>query len=150
MNDASIGETITGLSSVLSELAASYLEPALKEYGLGFGSFDLLSAVRATEGKSTQTAIARRMGISSPSLTEAIKSASRRGLIEQRIVDNDLRAKCVRLTPKGNQILDRCLALLHEAECALVEGLSTAEVETARRVLKHGIQVVLQLQRPTQ
>lgn len=146
VNDGTIGETITGLSSILSEAAASLLEPLLKQHDLGFGSFDLLSAVYATDGKATQSEIARRMGISPPTLTEAIKTAAKKGLLEQRCVHNDMRARSVHLTKKGEEVLEKCLQLLDDAECEILKGLQPADVETAKDVLKHSIQVLLKLQ----
>lgn len=138
-----VGESLTGLASVLSELTASRVEPVLYKHGLGFGSFDLLSAVHAADGRETQTQIAARLGISPPSLTEAIQSAVRRGLIEQLVVANNQRARRVILTPKGQAILKECLDRVAESEAIATSGISTPDLNQAIETLQRATQNLL-------
>lgn len=140
MGQSDVGDSLTGLVSVLSELTASLVEPVLQAHGLGFGTFDLLSAVHAADGRESQTQIAARLGISAPSLTEAIQSAARRGLVEQLVVANNLRARRVMLTDKGQKILGECLAKLAEAEESALRGMSAQEVEQTKNGLRRATQ----------
>lgn len=138
-----VGDSLTGLASVLSELTASRVEPVLYKHGLGFGSFDLLSAVHAADGRETQTQIAARLGISPPSLTEAIQSAVRRGLIEQLVVANNQRARRVILTAKGQSILQECIDQISASEAIATSGLGAAELAQAIETLRRATQNLL-------
>lgn len=140
-----IGDTLSGQASVLSELVASLLEPVLAAYDAGFGMFDLLTAVQGADGKLTQAEIATRMGIRPPSLTEAIRGAVRKGLVQQVGVEGDLRTKRVRLTNKGRSLLQQCLQTLHEAEEVMVQGIDSKDIETTLSVLRQANQNLLPL-----
>ncbi len=133
---AELNDTLTGLASVLGELAASVVEPVLTARKLGFGTFDLLAAVHAAEGRETQGQIAQRMGIAPASLTEAVKSAVKRGLVDQLVVANNKRSRRIMLTTEGDAVLRECLARLTQAEAMAVEGLTDQEQELARAVLR--------------
>lgn len=141
---ADVGDSLTGLASVLSELTASLVEPVLQRHGLGFGAFDLLSAVHAADGRETQTQIAARLGISPPSLTEAIQSAVKKGLIEQLVVATNQRARRVMITDKGRRILQECLDQVSQAETVATQGMSAAEVEQAKTLLQKATENLLE------
>lgn len=139
-----VGDSLTGLASVLSELTASLVEPVLQKHGLGFGAFDLLSAVHAADGRETQTQIAARLGISPPSLTEAVQSAVRKGLIEQLVVATNQRARRVMITDKGKKILQECLDQVTQAETVAIQGVSAGELEQAKETLRKATNSLLQ------
>lgn len=139
-----VGDSLTGLASVLSELTASLVEPVLQRHGLGFGAFDLLSAVHAADGRESQTQIAARLGISPPSLTEAIQSAVKKGLIEQLVVATNQRARRVMITDKGKAILQECLDQITRAESLATQGLSAAELDQAKASLRRATNSLIQ------
>ena len=122
-------------ASVLSELVAARLEPVLESNGVNFGTFELLSAAHAADGKASQAELARRLGITAPSLCEAVKGAVAKGLVEQRPVKRDRRVHRIHLTRKGNALLKKLLQGLAETESVLAQGIPAADLALAVRVL---------------
>lgn len=129
-------ESLTGLASVLSELAASAIEPILVAHGAGFGTFDLLAAVRSAEGRESQGQIAARLGIAPSSLTEAVGSAVKKGFVEQLVVASNQRSRRLMLTREGERLLDACLEELGRVEervrTAIGEARSASAIETLK------------------
>jgi DNA-binding MarR family transcriptional regulator len=134
-----VQETISGQASILSEMVASQLQPILDRHEIGFGTFDMLAAVHAAKGALPQAAIARRMGISAASLTEAVKTGVRRELVTQETKDGDSRAKVLTLTKKGKTLLKECFEQLEKTEATVCKGISEEDLETALKVLKTSI-----------
>jgi DNA-binding MarR family transcriptional regulator len=128
-------ETLTGSASVLGDLAASAVEPALASYGLGIGSFDLLSAIRAAGGRETLAQVAARVGIVPSSLTESIAAIERKGLVERLTSNTDRRVKRVMLTEAGERVLDRCLAALEACEDRVRQSIEPEEIDRAIQTL---------------
>ena len=120
----------------LAELMNLAIEPACQEAGITMGGFELLSAVRSAGAKASQASIARRLGITPPSLTEALRIAVKAELVEQTASARDARAKQVRLTDKGSRALRKVMAAVNQAERTLVEQVSPEELRVALGVLK--------------
>lgn len=139
--------SLTGQAAMLSELASAYIEPALKEQGMNLGTFELLSAVQAAKGQAKQTELAERLGITPPSLCEALKSAVKKGFVEQVASPTDQRAKMVRLTNKGSQALAFALQAIGQMEARLRSSLDAQRLKQcidllteANRILAQAIQ----------
>lgn len=136
-----LNDTLTGLASILSEHAAIAIEPVLRERGLGLGAFDLLAAVRAAEGRETQGQIASRLGIAPSSLTEAVASAVKKGMVEQLVVANNQRARRLMLTRDGEAVLDECLGRLRSFERSLRSKVGASAVDAAIETLRKANEV---------
>lgn len=144
----SLRESLSGQAAVLSELCMAYLEPRLTELGITFGTFELLSAVRAAKGAVHQAELARRLSISPPSLCEALKIAVKKGLLRQETPEGNQRAKVVSLTLAGTNALDRTLEAMADLERTLRGSLdaerlrgATATLAEANRLLAQEIRV---------
>lgn len=103
--------------------------------GLTLAGFELLSAVHAGGGKSAQADIAKRLGISPPSLSEAVRGAVKRGFVTQGPVPGDARVKQLRLTPKGRAAVRHVLDAVKRVETEMLRGLSAEEIVTTIDVL---------------
>ncbi len=121
---------------MLSELVAARLEPELARAGINFSTFELLSAAHAADGKASQAELARRLGITAPSLCESIKQAVAQGLIEQLPYGRDRRVHRVHVTRKGGAVLRKVLVALAKIEDALVQGLGEQDVADAVSLLQ--------------
>lgn len=117
-------------------MTAQYLEPTLARLGITFSVFELLSTVKALGSDVPQADVARRLGITPPSLTEAVRSAVQQGLLVQVKLPSDARAKAVQLTPKGQDILQEVLKAVQQAERVLCTGIPAAELRVALSVIK--------------
>lgn len=134
--------TLTGQAAILSELASAYIEPALKQHGLNLGAFELLSAVQACKGQANQNELAQRLGITPPSLCEALKSAVKKGLVEQATSPNDKRAKTVRLTNKGSKALELALQEIGRMESRLRQSLDSQKLKEGIALLAEANKVL--------
>jgi DNA-binding MarR family transcriptional regulator len=132
-----ITESFAAQVSVLSELISACLEAELQPEGVGLSTFELLSAIHASAEPPTQAEVARRLGIAAASLSEAVKSASARGLVVQEDSPGDRRAKRLRLSPKGRKIVDVVLHRLNQLEESMLRGMARERVAGAAEVLRH-------------
>lgn len=140
-----VNETVSGQVAILSEMIASFLQPVLDDHGIGFGTFDLLAAVYAADGKLSQAAIAKRMGISPASLTEAVKSSVKKGFVRQVNREGDMRAKNLVLSRPGLTLLNLCLARLEQIENMICADISASDLEITLRVLRQSIQNLMKI-----
>ena len=108
----------------------------MRATGISASVFELLSTISAGNGKDTQVEVARKMGITAPSLSEAVRAAVARGLIEQVASETDGRKKRLKLTRKGRASLNRVVEQIEMAESSIVEGLTEDELSMTLAVLK--------------
>lgn len=127
---------LAAICAIVNELVAAYLQPTLREVGLNQGTFEVLSAIHATGGQGAQIDIARRLGITAPSLSEAVKLAVRDGLVRQIADPSDARRKRLGLTGKGRRAVARVLEAVQEAERHLIQDVDPAALRSARATLK--------------
>ena len=126
MND--VRHTLSGQAGLLCERLTAAMEPKLVETGLSLGTFELLSAVHASGGKATQVEVARRLGITPPSLSESVKAATSRKLIEQHADSNDGRRKILKLTPSGRKAMYSIVKGVNNAETRMVQGIDESQI----------------------
>jgi len=127
--------TLSGQAGLLSELLTAVIEPKLQETGVSLGTFELLSAVHASGGKATQVEVARRLGITPPSLSESVKGATARNLIEQHVDSDDARRKILKLTPTGRRAMISIIKDVNKAETRMVNGIDEAQINVVIDVL---------------
>lgn len=133
---SSIRDTLSGQASLLAELTAQALEPTLVKLGLTFSTFELLTSIRAAGKNASQADVARRLGITPPSLTEAVRLAVKAGLIEQAASASDGRSKTLCVTSLGTQKLKEVLIAVNHAEKLMVKGIGTEDLQSAIAVLQ--------------
>jgi len=131
-----IRQMLSGQASLLCELLTAAMEPKLEATGITLGTFELLSAVHASGGKATQIEVARRLGITAPSLSESVKAASARRLIEQHIDSDDGRRKILKLTPDGRKAMHSIIKGVNYAESRMVDGIDAGQIAVVVEVLK--------------
>jgi DNA-binding MarR family transcriptional regulator len=129
-------ESLSGQAGLLSELLTSAIGPKLAEVGISLGTFELLSAIYASGGRATQVELARRLGITPPSLSESVKAASSRLLVEQHIDSDDGRRKILKLTPKGRKAMQTIVKDVNSAESKMVEGIDANQIASVVDVLR--------------
>ena len=134
-NQAVLRDSLSGQAAVLGQLSLEYIGPKLAELGINLGTFELLSAVQAAKGQAKQAELAKRLGISPPSLCEALKIAIRKGVVEQVVSESDQRAKFVKLTKVGEKALAETLGALADMEALLHRSLDTGRVKEATTLL---------------
>lgn len=129
-------ESLSGQAGLLCELLTAAMEPKLEDSGVSLGTFELLSAVHASGGKATQIEVARRLGITPPSLSESVKGAASRNLIEQHIDSDDGRRKILKLTAAGRKAMQSIVKGVNNAENRMVDGIDESQIAIVIDVLK--------------
>ena len=127
--------SLSGQAGLLCELLTAAMDPQLQEAGITLGTFELLSAVHASGGRATQVEIAKRLGITPPSLSESVKSATTRLLLEQHSDSEDARRKILKLTPKGRKAMLSIVKAVNNAEIRMVNGIDDSQLSTVIEVL---------------
>lgn len=127
-------QSLSGQAAVLTELLSTALEPRLREFGLTPAMFDLLSAVHAGEG--SQASLARRLRVSPPTLSEAVRNAETRGFLTAERCASDKRLRLVKLTAVGQRAVEDALRTLNQLEMQVVEEFEDREIKAAVAVLK--------------
>ena len=131
-----VSETLSGQAGLLCELLTSAIEPHLKRADMTLSTFELLSTVHALRNRGTQADVARRLGITPPSLSESVKAAQKMGLVDQVPSTRDGRAKVLHLSPLGTKSLNAVLRAVRTAETEMLAGLSASDTAVAIRVLR--------------
>ncbi len=129
-------ESLSGQAGLLCELLTSAMQPKLTEASISLGTFELLSAVYASGGRATQVEVARRLGITPPSLSEAVKAASARQLVEQHSDSDDARRKILKLTVLGRKEMQSIVKGVNTAESRMVEGIDASQITAAIEILR--------------
>lgn len=127
---------ILGHIVLVNELITSRLEGPFQQAGLTFGTFELLAAVKGGKGRLSQADLAERLGIAAPSLCEAVRTAVRKGLVEQVPSGRDRRVKLVVLTGKGEDAIRVALSEFERLDRELSERFAPAKLKSAGRVLE--------------
>ena len=81
-------------------------------------------------GPTTLGELARAEQVSAPTITRLVQALEREGLVTRAAHEDDARAVRVRATPKGRRILERGRERRVAELAALLDGLTTIELET--------------------
>lgn len=130
-----VRNTLSGQAGLLCELLTAAMEPSLARSGLSLGTFELLSSIHASGNRATQIEIARRLGITPPSLSESVRSAVSRGLVEQHADSDDARRKILKLTPQGKKAMSAIVKGVNNAELEMIKGISEEQIYSAIETL---------------
>lgn len=128
--------SLASAAAALVELQTAYLEPVLERLGVGWSTFELLTAVWRTDGEVSQAEIARRLGVTPATLSESVAAHVERGLIEQVPSRTDRRRKALRLTSAGEQLVEAFGRALREAEEIMERGISERDARAAAETLR--------------
>src|ERR1700759_1284880 len=100
-DEAPDDETIAALESALHSLAR------LPGHDLDQAGMAILYVLRAEASSPRITDVAARLGIDPPAVTRKAQQLERLGLVSRSRDAGDARAFRLRLTPEGNDMLDR-------------------------------------------
>jgi MarR family transcriptional regulator for hemolysin len=101
----------------------------------------------AREDGQTQSALAEALELGKVALGETVDRLEAAGYIERRACPLDRRAKRIHLTRAGRAALDGLLDIAVALNADIYAGLSTAELDTATRVLDAVKQNLLRMTR---
>lgn len=105
-----------------SRLVTQYYDKKLKPVGIRITQFTILSLIATSKNKN-MISLADELFMDRTTLTRGLNILKKQGLIEQAKT-NDSRKKIMKLTEKGNKILDDAIPLWMEAERKILEESS--------------------------
>ena len=109
-----------------TDVIAALEAKALRPLGLSHTGFALLVTIWVG-GPQEVRGLARKHRLSKPSITSAIGTLERAGLVLRERSGDDRRLVSVALTAQGRRLVRRAEAALHRCERALTAGLTKAE-----------------------
>ncbi len=133
---------LTPRIAALYDLQAALMEPKLKKLGIGWSTFQLLSAVRGAGDEASQADVARRLGVTPATLSEAVTAHTKRGLLEQVPSGRDRRVKLLALTGRAKKILNAVLEEASVVEEKMVADLSKKDIAALLKLLDQCIDSV--------
>ena len=110
------------------------LQIRLAQHGVPFGQWTFLRILWESDGL-TQKELSERAGVMEPTTFSAMKAMEANGYIERRQLPTNKKNMYVHLTEAGRGLKEKLVPLAEETNHVSVDGLSPAEVRTARRVL---------------
>lgn len=109
------------------ELQSAWLEPRLREIGVNWTTFQLLTTVSTAGKKASQVEVARRLGVTAATLSESVYSHVQKGLLEQVSSRQDRRVKVLQLTEKAKSLMKQIRKLVTESESVMTAGMSDSD-----------------------
>jgi len=106
----------------------------LVEHGVSFGHWSFLRILWEADGL-TQSELSARAGVMEPTTYAAVTAMERRGLVERRQHSGNRKNVHVYLSAAGRALRATLIPLAEDVNRVSTEGLSAADVATARRVL---------------
>jgi DNA-binding MarR family transcriptional regulator len=110
------------------------LQARLAEHRVPFGHWQFLRVLWERDGL-TQRELSTEAGVTEPSTFAAIRAMERQGYVTRRQVAANRKNVYVHLTPKGRALEAKLVPLAEEVNRRAVKGVTSADVEAARRVL---------------
>jgi DNA-binding MarR family transcriptional regulator len=123
-----VGLPITGRVLRLAQFLTSRREEVLASFGLTVGDFDVLASLRrrAREGTVNVRDLQRWVMLSSGGMTKRLDRLERAGLLERLPDPADRRGVLIRLSPTGQDVIDRALPAITDFETVLVSQAITS------------------------
>ena len=110
------------------------LQNRLANYQVPFGHWTFLRILWQHDGL-TQRELSVRAGVMEPTTFSAIKSMLELGYIDKRTAPDNKKNRYIYLTAKGRALKKKLVPLAEETNHVSVQGLSEAEILSARKVL---------------
>lgn len=129
-------DSILGLACLINDALAQAIRPTLAELGISSATFDLLSAIHASDGRESQAIIGSRLGLSRATISEAITACTAAGLVERAAHPSDGRSKVLTLTPAGHRVIQAVLAKTREVERVAMALLKEKEQQQIALALR--------------
>jgi DNA-binding MarR family transcriptional regulator len=114
---------------------ARRFDDAFRPLDLTSGQFSLLVSLNRPAPPSMGS-VAALLAMDRTTLTAALKSLERRGLVEVSVDSNDRRSRLLKLTRKGRGLLTRAVPIWEKSHSAIEQHLEGADPELLRNSLR--------------
>lgn len=130
---------VIGRISRLSRFLERDVVGVFKRFGLTGGEFDVLATLRRTPGPIkalTPTDLTAACMLSSAAMTNRIDRLEQAGLVTRDRTSVDRRAVFVRLSPKGQDLIEQALVMHMSGEAEMLSALTASDKATLARLLR--------------
>ena len=110
------------------------LQMRLAEHSVSFGHWTFLRILWEGDGL-TQRELSEQAGVMEPTTFSALNAMERLGYVTRRQRGGDRKKVYVLLTAKGRRLQQKLVPLAEEVNRRAVKGVTSADVDAARRVL---------------
>lgn len=90
-----------------------------------------------SEGGLSQRELAKKIGITPPSMTVSIRKLGKQGYVRRQMDEKDQRIQRITLTGEGENCLEELREMIGTMEARLYEGISEEEREIMKNILRH-------------
>jgi DNA-binding MarR family transcriptional regulator len=123
-----------------ARVLARRFDEALKPVGLTNGQFSLMMSLNRPGlpevPRATMRSVAELLGMDRTTLTAAVKTLERRGLVRVVVDGQDRRGRVLRLTGEGMRLLASAVPIWTRVHAEVEAGLEGADAERLRRDLR--------------
>lgn len=112
------------------------MEEFLNGTGIHRAQHRLLMTLSENEFES-QSELAYTLDISTATVAVSLKKLERDGYIQKLVKEQDSRANFVKLTLKGEEVVEKSKKRIEDLEKQMMDGFSEEELITLRRFLRH-------------
>jgi DNA-binding MarR family transcriptional regulator len=130
-----VSNSTTHLLHRAGQLAEDIFARSVAELDITARQFVVLSVVDTLDDPS-QTALCEISGIDRSTLADIVRRLVSRGLLSRRRTRQDARMYAVRITPEGQEMLQRVMPIARQVDDALVGSLSPDQREQFGALLK--------------
>src|SRR5579859_6541075 len=109
------------------------VDAELRVYGLSEATWRPLAYLGRLGEGIRQKELAHALGIEGPSLVRLLDSLERRGLVERRADERDLRAHGIYLTRSGRQLQGRVLRISESIQRRLLSAVRKSDLDACDR-----------------
>jgi MarR family transcriptional regulator for hemolysin len=114
---------LTVLLVIVARRWRSLLDERLRQIGQSAARMEALAAIINSPWPSAQVDIAKRLRIEGPTMTRMLDSLEADGLVERLPDPNDRRTKQLRLTPRGEAVLEDIVTIADALRERLLEDV---------------------------
>lgn len=111
------------------------LDEHLRPIDQSTARMEAMAAIYASPPLSPQIEIAKRLRIEGPTLTRMLDGLEKDELVERLPDPRDRRTKLLRLTDKGEKVLEEIFAIADGLRMKLVDGYSATQIDELNAVL---------------
>ncbi len=145
-NNFTIDECLGFIANRLVKVFYKAFDTELENHGITSAQFCVLAKLLEEEGL-TQTELASRLFIESPTLVRTLDKMEQAGFIERRSVPTDRRAHHIFLKPKGRQMqkmVNRIGKLVQTKAVAGIEPEKLKELQESLTIIWHNLEEMLE------
>lgn len=117
------------------EFQSALLVPHLKNLGVAWSTFQLLTTIQAAGETTSQAEIARRLGLAPATLSESVQLHVKKGLVQQARHPNDARVRALQLTDHGKALMKKIQGIVNANSRLLEDALTPEEATECARLL---------------